>query len=130
MAMRKMFMGVRLRTLREQQKLTQAQMAQQLEISASYLNQIESNERPLTVPVLLRLQSRLGIDPQFFSDDDEARLLAQIQDVLADAGADVPRAEMQAIVQQLPAMAETLVRLHRRCRSAEERLIALSGNTG
>src|SRR5690606_9192566 len=89
---------------------------------------IENNERPLSVPVLLRLQSRLGIDPQFFSEDDEARLLAQVQDALADAGNDVPRAELQALVQQMPAMAETLVRLHRRCRNAEERAINLVGD--
>lgn len=127
--MRKMFMGVRLRALREQRQLTQAKMAQQLGISPSYLNQIESNERPLTVPVLLRLQSRLGIDPQFFSEDDEARLMAQIQDVLADTAAHVPTAELRALVQQMPAMAEAMVSLHRRCRNAEEHLAHVSGST-
>ncbi len=118
-------MGVRLRTLREQRQLTQAAMAQQLEISPSYLNQIENNERPLTVPVLLRLQSRLGADPQFFSDDDEARLLAQVRDVIADMAADVPTSELQGFVQQMPALAELFGRLHNRCRTAEEQSIDL-----
>ncbi len=128
--MRKVFMGVRLRALREQRQLTQAAMAQLLEISPSYLNQIEGNDRPLTLPVLLRLQSRLGIDPQFFSEDEEARLLAQMQDVLADMTAKVPMAELQAVVQQMPEMARTLINLHRRCRDAEERIASLAAQAG
>lgn len=119
-------MGVRLRALREQRQITQQQMAQQLDISPSYLNQIENNERPLTVQVLLRLQARMGVDPQFFSEDEDARLLAQVRDVIADTGEEVPTAELQGIVQQMPALADTLVRLHRRCRDAEERVIALA----
>tara|TARA_B100000446_G_scaffold188107_1_gene220402 strand:- start:7306 stop:8751 length:1446 start_codon:yes stop_codon:yes gene_type:complete len=121
-----MYMGVRLRTLREQRQLTQAAMAQQLEISPSYLNQIENNERPLTVPVLLRLQSHLGVDPQFFSEDEEARLLAQVRDAIADMATDVPTAELQGFVQQMPALAELFTRLHTRCRSAEEQNIGLA----
>lgn len=128
--MRKVFMGVRLRALREQRQLTQVAMAQLLEISPSYLNQIEGNDRPLTVPVLLRLQSRLGIDPQFFSEDDDARLLAQMRDVLADMTAEVPMAELQAVVQQMPEMARTLINLHRRCRNAEERIATLAAQSG
>ncbi len=126
--MRKLFMGVRLRALREQRGMTQVVMAKQLDISPSYLNQIENNERPLTVQVLLRLQSRLGVDPQFFSEDEDARLLAQVRDVAVDMGADLPRAELQGAVQQTPALADMLVRLHRRCRDAEERVIALAGS--
>ncbi len=127
--MRKMYMGVRLRTLREQRQLTQAAMAQQLDISPSYLNQIENNERPLTVPVLLRLQSRLGADPQFFSDDEDARLLAQMRDAIADMAADIPSAELQGFVQQMPALAELFTQLHLRYRRAEEQNIGFANNS-
>ena len=122
-------MGVRLRALREERELTQAQMAQQLGISPSYLNQIENNERPLTVQVLLRIQSRLDVDPQFFSDDDDARLLAQLRDAIADMATDVPPAELQGFVQQMPALAKLFTRLHTRCRNAEEQNINLAGRT-
>jgi cytoskeletal protein RodZ len=44
--MSKAFMGVRLKTLREQQRLTQAALAASLKISPSYLNQIENDQRP------------------------------------------------------------------------------------
>ena len=65
--MRKTFLGVKLKTLREQRGLTQAALAQLLDLSPSYLNQLENNQRPLSVPVLLRLQSSLGLDLQLFS---------------------------------------------------------------
>ena len=56
--MRKTFLGVKLKTLREQRGLTQAALAQVLKLSPSYVNQLENNERPLSVAVLLRLQAR------------------------------------------------------------------------
>jgi predicted transcriptional regulator/plasmid maintenance system antidote protein VapI len=126
--MHKTFMGVRLKTLREQRGLTQAALAQALNLSPSYLNQIENNQRPLTVPVLLRLQSGLGVDLQFFSEDEQARLTAELRDVLADSAgaAPVPMAEVRSLAQQMPAVAQALARLHRRCRSAEERLTAVA----
>lgn len=130
--MRKTFMGVRLKTLREQRGLTQAALAQQLRLSPSYLNQLENNQRPLSVPVLLRLQSSLGVDLQFFSEDDEARLTAQLQDVVAETagmGA-VPQAELRAMAQQMPALAQVLIRLHRSGKDAEDRLSALAAGLG
>ena len=48
--MDKTFAGARLRHLRENRSMSQADLARVLEISPSYLNQIEHNSRPLTVP--------------------------------------------------------------------------------
>jgi hypothetical protein len=126
--MHKTYMGVRLKTLREQRGITQAALAQALNLSPSYLNQIENNQRPLTVPVLLRLQSSLGVDLQFFSEDEEARLISEVREVVAEAAGQEPvsMAEVQAMVGQMPAMAQVLVRLHKRCRTAEERLMLLA----
>jgi len=130
--MRKTFMGVRIKTLREQRGLTQAALAQQLNLSPSYLNQIENNQRPLSVPVLLRLQSLLGLDLQLFSEDEEARLTAELRDVVAEAApiGDVPHAEVRVMAQQMPAMAAMLIRLHRRNKDAEERLAAMAAGLG
>ena len=130
--MRKTFLGVKLKTLREQRGLTQAALAQLLDLSPSYLNQLENNQRPLSVPVLLRLQSSLGVDLQVFSDDDEARLTAQLQDLVAqgpDGGA-VSQAELRSMAQQMPGLAQVLIRLHRRGRDAEDRLSALAVSLG
>ena len=53
--MAKTFVGSRVRQLRGERGFSQAALAQMLDISPSYLNQIEHDVRPLTVPVLLRM---------------------------------------------------------------------------
>ncbi|MBK1714709.1 short-chain fatty acyl-CoA regulator family protein [Rubrivivax gelatinosus] len=130
--MRKTFMGVRLRTLRERTGLTQAALAARLGLSPSYVNQLENNQRPLSVPVLLKLQSALGVDLQWFSEDEESRLIAQLQDALADVGPNAPvaMAELQAVAQQMPALARRIVELHRQAGDARLRLELLAGERG
>lgn len=129
--MHKTFMGVRLKALREQRGLTQAALAEALKLSPSYLNQIENNQRPLTVPVLLRLQAAFGVDLQLFSEDDQARLISDLREVTLDAaGPDaVPMAEVRAVAQQTPAVARALLNLHKRYRAAEERLSSLAAGS-
>lgn len=130
--MRKTFLGVKLKALREQRGLTQAALAQQLGLSPSYLNQLENNQRPLSVAVQLRLQSALGVDLQMLSDDDEARLTAQLQAVMAEAAGDtqVAQAELRALAQQMPALAQVVIRMHRRGRDAQVRLDSLAAALG
>jgi XRE family transcriptional regulator, fatty acid utilization regulator len=130
--MRKTFLGIKLKTLREQRGLTQAALAQALKLSPSYVNQIENNERPLSVAVLLRLQSALGVDLQFFSEDDEARLFAQLNEIVAETElpGGVPEAELRTLAQQMPAMAQLLIRLHGRARGAEARVSNLALGLG
>lgn len=81
-------MGVRLRRLREERNLKQVELASALGISTSYLNQIEQNQRPLTVPVLLRINAAFGVDVQLFSEADEARLIGEVREVLSDEAQD------------------------------------------
>src|SRR6476661_8489097 len=129
--MTKAFMGVRLKTLREQQGLTQAALAASLRISPSYLNQIENDQRPLTVPVLLRLQAAHGIDLQLFSDDAGARRLSELRSVFSDHpdAHPVPLAEAKVVASQLPSVATVLLHLHKRSRAAEERLSSIVAGT-
>gem|GEM_PF-6854454 len=49
-SMSKTYVGSRLRQLRRERDLSQAALAQALGLSASYVNQIEHDVRPLTVP--------------------------------------------------------------------------------
>ena len=53
MTKRRIFAGAKLRSLRDGRGLRQAEMAQRLGISVSYLSQIEHDDRPLT-PALIR----------------------------------------------------------------------------
>ena len=52
---KKVFAGPRIRRLRRERGLTQARMAADLGISASYLNLIERDQRPVSVQILLKL---------------------------------------------------------------------------
>ena len=129
--MSKAFLGAHLKTLREQRGLTQAALAQALKVSSSYLNQIENNQRPLTVNVLLRLQAAFGIDVQQFSEDVQARQLGLLRNALADmpGGDQVPLAEARILAEQLPAATRVIVDMHKRIRAAEDRLSLIAENT-
>lgn len=125
--MSKTYLGVRLRRLREERGLTQAALARALEISPSYLNQIEQNARPLTVPVLLRLNAVFGLDVQLFSDEGEARLIADLRAALADQGAGISRAELRELAANMPDVARSIVAMHARLRETTERADLFAG---
>lgn len=128
--MRKAYMGVRLRRLREERKLKQIELASALGISPSYLNQLEQNQRPLTVPVLLKINAVFGIDVQLFSEDEEGRLITELRDALAEGTEDVSLAEVRELAMNMPAVGRTLVALHRRYREATERSEAMAAQLG
>jgi predicted transcriptional regulator/transcriptional regulator with XRE-family HTH domain len=126
--MAKAFIGVRLQRVREERGMSQVALAKALGISPSYLNQIEHNQRPLTVPILVRLGTQLGIDIQMFSDDEEAALIADVREVLADAAQDTAAslAEARSLAANMPGIARAIVELHRRARAAAERADTLA----
>src|SRR5437667_2410699 len=77
-------LGAKVRSLRRREGLTQADLASKLEISASYLNLIEHNQRPLPSHLLLRVAQVLQADLGTFTDDSSARLAADLQEVFGD----------------------------------------------
>lgn len=103
--------------------MTQVALAQALNISPSYLNQLEQDQRPFTVSVLLKVHRVLGVDIQQFSEDEQARLVATLSDAVAavtDLPA-VPQAELQC-GGQLPQLSQALLALHRRHQQDTQRL--------
>lgn len=116
--MPKTFVGSRLRQLRSERGFSQAALAQMLEISPSYLNQIEHDVRPLTVAVLLRITEVFGVDATFFAPQDDTRLVAELREVTMDRDLDVDVGvdELADIVSTHPALARAIVNLHRRYR--------------
>ena len=58
-------MGVRIRRLREERGLSQRALATALGISPSYVNQLESNLRPVTASVLLKLSDGSSVAAGF-----------------------------------------------------------------
>lgn len=130
--MKKTFMGVRLKRLREERDLTQIALARALELSPSYLNQLEQNQRPLTVPVLLKLNAVFGVDVQLFSEDDEARLITDLRELFDEQPeADtVSLAEIRELAANMPGVARTLLRLAHRRRETQEREEAWAARLG
>ncbi len=104
--------------------MTQADLARVLAISPSYLNQMEHDSRPLTVPVLLRLTEAFGVDPGFFSERDTSRLVADLREALANevAEARVSPSDLAELATRMPAVASVLLDLGRRSQLLAERL--------
>lgn len=116
--MPKTFVGSRVRQLRSERGFSQAALAQMLEISPSYLNQIEHDVRPLTVAVLLRITEVFGVDATFFASQDDTRLVAELREVMfdRDLDAEVDPTEVAEMVSGHPAIARAVVNLYRRYR--------------
>jgi hypothetical protein len=122
--------GAQLRRFREQRGLTQAGFAAALGISPSYANQMESNQRPITVPVLLKLSQVFDADPELFAGDETNRLAAQLQDVLSDPSFSplASAAEAREVAAGMPAVGSFLVELHRRYRHLSDRYESLAAH--
>ncbi len=138
--MARTFVGARVRQLRSERGFSQAALAQILEISPSYLNQIEHDVRPLTVAVLLRITEAFGVDATFFASQDDTRLIAELREVLLDRdlGVTVNPTEVADMVGAHPSLARAMVNLHRRYQltttqlaaATEDRFSAGNVNTG
>ncbi|MFD9284927.1 short-chain fatty acyl-CoA regulator family protein [Streptomyces mirabilis] len=131
--MGKTYAGARLRRLREERRMSQAELARVLGISPSYLNQMEHDSRPLTVPVLLKLTEAFGVDPGFFSERDTTRLVADLREALAGEITEdrVSASDLSDLASRMPAVATFLLDLGRRNQALTERLAgAADGRDG
>jgi predicted transcriptional regulator/DNA-binding XRE family transcriptional regulator len=124
--MSKTFVGSRVRQLRSERGFSQAALAQMLDISPSYLNQIEHDVRPLTVAVLLRITEVFGVDATFFAPHDDTRLVAELREVTMDRDLDIDidPPEVAEMVSAHPTLARAVVNLHRRYRITTAQLAA------
>ncbi len=113
--MRAVRVGGKLRRLRQDRRLNQAQMAAELGISASYLNLLESNQRPVTVNVLLRLAERFQVDMASFGGEDDSRLVSNLMEALSDPlfdDHDVKASDVQELAANLPSVARAMLALY------------------
>ena len=77
-------LGTKVRALRRREQMTQTQLAARLEISPSYLNLIEHNQRPLPSPLLVKVAQIFKLELDAFADDSQSRLAADLQEVFGD----------------------------------------------
>ncbi|MFV0293443.1 MAG: short-chain fatty acyl-CoA regulator family protein [Paracoccus sp. (in: a-proteobacteria)] len=113
----KLIIGQRLKILRTTLGLTQAQMAEQLGVSASYITLIESDQRPASAKLLMRLAQVYDLNVAELAPDTDAQLAADFEAALKDPVLEaegVSRAEVEAVLQASPKIAASLVRLQSR----------------
>src|SRR5512140_2709752 len=122
-------LGAKVLALRRQEHLTQVQMAERLGISASYLNLIEHNQRPLTAPLLLKLAQLFRIDLSSFAEDNEAQIVADLEEVFGDPiFEDHPLMihDLREIAAN-PAAARAILALYRSYQGSRDSVEALAG---
>ncbi|BCG90250.1 XRE family transcriptional regulator [Mesorhizobium sp. 113-3-9] len=125
MATGKLFIGRKVRELRESSKATQAAFAERIGISTSYLNQIENNQRPVSASVLLSLAEHFKIDIGSMSGSDSDRLLSALSEALADPVFDAyspSLQELKLVTQNAPGFAHALIASHQAYRRNSEQL--------
>jgi len=109
------YLGPRLRRLRRDLGLTQADMAADLEISPSYIALMERNQRPVTAETLLRLAKAYKVDFSDFAEQTGPDLIARLQTVMRDpifADIDLVPLEIGDVVHSFPGVAEAMLRLY------------------
>lgn len=112
---RSVYMGPRLKRLRRELGLTQAQVAADLDISPSYVALLERNQRPLTADLLLRLARTYKMDLSDIAGDGGAEYGARLSAALKDpmfADIDLPALEVSDVATSFPGISEAFLRLH------------------
>ncbi len=125
MADTKLFAGHAVRRIRRANGLTQAVMAGALDVSPSYLNLIERNQRPLTAPIMLRLADRFDFDARTLTGSTPGGGAEAIRRRLTDpvfADLSIDRTQIEDWIAAAPDAAEAFAR-------AFDRLSA-GGNAG
>ncbi|MGP1254322.1 MAG: helix-turn-helix domain-containing protein [Kiloniellales bacterium] len=119
--------GARIRDRRRACGLTQSGLAAAAGISASYLNLIEHDKRPIGGALLRRIAELLQSEIGQISGADDTRLALDLLELTRSADGEALQDESAlALVARFPEWAQAFVRLHRRYREATESALALS----
>ena len=128
---RKLFLGAKIRRFREQNQLTQVALAASLNLSPSYLNQIENDQRPLTVAVLLKLGSIYNIDLTTFSEEEDDRIVGEVKDCLEDplfANSKINLIDLKEVVNRAPEFAKHFLSLYQAYHQTNQNYAGLAQN--
>ena len=123
----RVLIGTRVRNRRLDLGLRQAEVAQQINISGSYLNLIEHNRRRIVGPLLTQLAKVLEIDVELLEDGRAEAVLGPLSEAAAafpDAHTEGARAE--ELVDRFPGWAALIAAQARRIAQLEQRTQALS----
>ncbi|TMV76477.1 helix-turn-helix transcriptional regulator, partial [Thioclava sp. BHET1] len=120
--------GSRIRERRMLAGMKQADLAQQIGISASNLNLIEHNRRRIGEGLLRRIASVLGLDPAMLSEGAEAGLIAALREAAAlNEGVPLPELDrMEEFVGRFPGWAALIAGQRERLQLLERTVEAMS----
>ncbi|MBZ6381215.1 helix-turn-helix domain-containing protein [Sphingomonas sanguinis] len=113
MSATKLIAGHAVRRVRRQNGLSQAAMAEMLDISPSYLNLIERNQRPVSAALLVRLVETFDFDPRALTAAAPGGGAAAMRRRLADpmfADLEIDRSELEEWLAAAPGGAEAFAR--------------------
>lgn len=106
--------GGKIKRLRRQRHISQADLAHALGISASYLNLLEHNRRNITVPLLFKIAGHFGIEPGELVESDESQLVGDLMELFGDdifADTDLTNHEIRDLAFSNPSAARAILRL-------------------
>ncbi|MEZ4300737.1 MAG: short-chain fatty acyl-CoA regulator family protein [Polyangiaceae bacterium] len=110
-------LGAKVKALRRREGMTQIDLAKRLGVSASYLNLIENNRRPLTAQLLLELAKVFQLDlATFAASDDDARNAADLLEVFGDGMFEnhgITNADVRELCASSPNLARAFLTLYR-----------------
>lgn len=121
--------GLKIRNRRKEIGLTQANLANRLGISASYLNLIEHDKRAISGRLLKQVSEELDIDMGNLDGAAERRLILDLHELAADglfSNFNLTQAAASFLVGQHTDWARALVMLYRTYLDQEQTITALS----
>ena len=121
----KLFIGPKVRLLRLAKGWKLEPCAARLGVSASYLSQIEANQRPVTARVLIDVMRVFEVDAASLDAADDQRMIADLREATADPiqdGETPSLHELKAAVANTPNLAKAYLALHHAYRRLDERL--------
>ncbi len=121
---RRLFAGAKLRKIRADHGLQQAELADRLAISPSYLSQLEHDDRPLTPRVAERIAQLFPLDWQDFGTDEAEQLSIDLREAVGEPGDDDGYSAdfLTRLAQQQPGFARRVVELNELYRRTSQRL--------
>jgi XRE family transcriptional regulator, fatty acid utilization regulator len=128
----KSYLGPTFRLLRERQGWSLQQGAKQLSLSASYLSQIEHNQRPVTAKVLIMASKVFAVPASEFKTDDVSRFIADLREASMDLAHEAPVPsldELKLAASTTPQLVQQFLALHRHYKNLDERFKRLTDHS-
>lgn len=122
-------LGVKIRSLRKHEKMTQAALAERLGISASYLNLMEHDRRPVSGQILIEIANIFGVDLKAFQTNVGGHLLTELSEVFGDVmfeNHELGIQDVKDFANQSPDVARAVVSMYQTYRDLQEQLRTLA----